>query len=490
MTERLIPYLEWESPRAEIEIVDRGPLRIGFERVLVSRNSEYGLVAHLEGKDDRATREGPTLKAGEMIEGGVVTGKLENGQVVRLTEVVEGDLTINGLGEMKGEAIIQCAEVASQPDVESQWVSVWLLNGPENLIFPRGTSRDDERKISRVRNGGAAPGASVERKVGGEGSSRDFFNLNCPTLSGRFCRVPKEFGPDWSQNCALEIISSPTGSGVPQEIPRDIFTALSFALGRQLTPIGATWFDGEGYPTKVQWQRPWGWDLKRRCAIPDMPPVKLQDRVNFLEAEGSISGLLEAFSSKATVLKLYDASWHYWLGSFSPPDTAIGHLATALETIMQAWFRSNLTKSGGLYLPVAEFEGHTVGPLADIEKSLGSVPNADRIMRRLRGANRFGVNESFERFFSELGLPVGSVEEYVIGARNRFVHGGGAIGSKGYPALAAAWRAYQTLVNRVILRAIGHAGSYIDYSTYGFPERPLDRPLGGPDGSGNPLKLP
>ena len=90
-----------------------------------------------------------------------------------------------------------------------------------------------------------------------------------------------------------------------------------------------------------------------------------------------------------------------------------------------------------------------------------------------------GVNERFDFFFEEIGLPVGERERKAIKARNRVAHASsGLLNERAYRDMLNSARSYRTLFNRILLKIIGYDGSYIDHSTLGWPERPLDQPIG------------
>ena len=49
--------------------------------------------------------------------------------------------------------------------------------------------------------------------------------------------------------------------------------------------------------------------------------------------------------------------------------------------------------------------------------------------------------------------------------------------------VALTYGAY-ALINRIILKLLGHAGDYVDYSTREFPHRNIDETLMGPENDG------
>jgi hypothetical protein len=128
-------------------------------------------------------------------------------------------------------------------------------------------------------------------------------------------------------------------------------------------------------------------------------------------------------------------------------------------------------------MPKAEFRERFARPLAGFDAVVArGVPYGDRIVRRVNGANTMGVNERFEVFLEELGLPIDKGERAVIQARNITAHGG----RSSRPPQDSLWVAagYRTLLNRAILKALGYAGQYVDYSTVEHPERAIDEPIG------------
>ena len=139
-------------------------------------------------------------------------------------------------------------------------------------------------------------------------------------------------------------------------------------------------------------------------------------------------------------------------------------------------------------MPDAEWTVASSGGVRTISEQLGAHPSAKPIIRRVQGANNFGVNERFPRFFDEIGLSTDAVEAEAIRARNKAAHGGGFTPHQ-YQALADHARAYRGLIFRVILKLLDWDQSYVDYSTYGFPARPLAERLGGPEGDGKPAQL-
>ena len=89
----------------------------------------------------------------------------------------------------------------------------------------------------------------------------------------------------------------------------------------------------------------------------------------------------------------------------------------------------------------------------------------------------FAVKERFEVFFEELGLKYGPNELRTIKARNASAHGGSKSPLDVQDQVKLG-RGYRTLLNRVILKVLGHETTYTDYSMDNHPEKLLDQPIG------------
>jgi hypothetical protein len=476
----VLSYIEWETLPSTVILTDHGPLSTAFTELRVTRDAEYNLDSELAGHISNGLLNDPP-PAGTVTSGGESRGHTPDGRAVTLTGVVQGSPRTIGTGDIRAAAEIGSIKL-DDSTTAAAWVSVWCLNGSSAINYPRGTQRVREGQIRRIRlRSDETTGAELAMPGGfASYSSSDYFELKNIYYHLRFCLAPDEIGPSWCHKASIEILAGPYDT-VPAQAPKDLVNALGFFLGRRIIPIGCTWFGTDGMPTGTDSFRPWTWDVKRTCEHPDAPPVTLCSP--FLN-EALLSDLIVRFLGAYDELQLSHAFWNYWLAIMSPPDAAIGHFSTVLETLMNAWFRSKRSKSSGLYMSARDFEAATSGGFSTIEAALVDNPDKDKILSRLKGANRFGANEKFGIFLNELGLPIADVEKHVIRSRNRIVHGNS--GATDGHSLVHNMRAYRAFANRVILKLLGHAGNYIDYSSSGFPERHIDAPLGGPQGDQRP----
>ncbi len=286
--------------------------------------------------------------------------------------------------------------------------------------------------------------------------------------------MPEQFTPNWSAGLGLEFRQDL--GGIPDvETRKAIAEALSFLFGRQLLYIGFTSFDSLGQPLEEQAVAPWGDDVVATCQAPSWPPLRLPWEPD--QSERIISSLIRSYVSLRDNLDLSDVLWAYWVGVRMPLGFELPLFGLALERLMAAWFRSNRSRSSGVYMSAAEFEQLTAEPFMQVERQLGVREYGDRMMRRMRGAFQMGVNDRFETFFEELGLTLGQAEQLAIRRRNRCAHGG-PIDPYQIREHIRLTRTYQAMIHRVLLGILGYTGPYIDYGTIGFPERALDECAG------------
>lgn len=430
---------------------------------------------------------GNGIRKGEIVEPiAEVLFSAKDGTVGRLRDVYVGSATFLGSGE---------ATLVIRPQQAAFWIdsiqaaldatrscSIWCINGPsKEFPFSLWTTRSQSYEFSRSRKG------FISRKRSGRGecSALDAIQLPAPKITGTgvcfLTMTPKQLALDHRiRPVALEFVwEKPVQEPQISELSGYLM-AVGFVVGRNLIPIGISLFSDESYQVFRCIQSASVLDISAAVVHASMPPVVVD--------EEGLAKLIPALEGQGDELGLFDAIGKIWLAQSVPVEAALPNLASALECIMNAWFRSNKTKSGGKYLADRDWSLLSKPSLDTLDAALQGQPNAARMVRRAASANNFGVNERFERFFDEIGLPVGDVELKAIQARNKAAHGGGFTSSQ-MQGLVDTFRAYRVLLSRVILKLLEWERDYIDYSTYGFPSRDLGDPAGGPEGDGVAAKI-
>lgn len=487
--ENFLPAIEWEPLTAgdatwTFSLPEGNAVGDVFGQLRLTRDADWQLRAVASGESAAGVLLPPEtkLRAGQMIPPIPAILAKGAGSTLTLREAHLGDGRGNLAGAVERDISATYGRIVflNEPDsvASARSCLVWCLNGPgEDFPFTVLTERRRVVRYERERKDFPAR----ERELKGSLVALDAIRIppppgtNVPAVLGT---TPKGLNVDPAlRPCAVEFQVSGT---VPVWDQLDPYLAgVSFVLGRRLIPVGFTLFDDQARQRLHELRSAWAFDLRADCARRSMAPTPT--------SEGVLAALVPRFVDRAASLGLDDAMWLVWLAEAVPLEAALPNLASALECLMSAWFKSMKTKSGGKYMSDADWATVSAEPMKSLASALTGRPNADRIERRARGANNFGVNERFERFFEEISLTVGQVEEKAIAARNKAAHGGSFSPSQ-YQWLADTVRAYRTLVSRVILALLDWDGNYVDYSTYGFPVRPLSDPLGGPAGDGQAAK--
>lgn len=491
----VLPPVEWEP----LALGDDWTFKLPSPDQLPSDGSEYTTVSltrdpawHLLALARGERKPGaPILGPAQLRAGEMVTPLPELicptlvGTTATLRDVYLGESASNMAGESTRTLRPQRATIVFGPLDEAlkaaRTSSLWCLNGPP-MDFPFTLATDRKRVTRYERRRQGFPDRAHE--LDSFGFAFDSIELPPPHIGARPCALSK--GP---RGLPIDATLLPSSIEFAWESPANepelsdfdhYLAAIGFVIGRRLIPVGLTLFDDQSRQRLHVLRDAWSVDLRAEVRRPSMPPTSI--------SAASLAALVPNFVERAVEFGLHDALWLVWLSTSVPMEAALPNLATALECIMTAWFRSTRTKSHAKYLDDQTWANVSTSPIGALKDALHGQPNAERILRRVQAANNFGVNERFERFFEELELPVDDVERKAISARNKAAHGGGFTASQ-YQALANTVRAYRTLLHRVVLKLLDWTGSYVDYSSYGFPSRPLADVAGGPEGDGKAAKL-
>ncbi len=473
----VLPQIEWEPLSVgglwKFDLPENTSVGPEFQTIEVSRAPDWRIQATALGiakgrMPDVAPRN---LQAGQVIVPEPEVSATRGSTLLTLREANLGGISGKLVGEWRRHLSAASGRIVFGDPGEAlnraETCFVWCLNGPrEEFPFTKGTERKRALRFERDRVG-------IPKRVRElEDFGISFDTVAVPPPESGITPAALAFVPKGvMQDDDLRPVSLEFRLKTPAILPEwpvlDVhLQALSFFIGRRLIPVGYTLFDNEARQTLHELRSAWSVDLQADCARPSMHPVPLDD------PETLFARLVPRFAENAKSLGLLDAMWLVWLSHAVPLEASLPSLATSLEGIMSAWFRSTKTKSKGKYMPDKDWLTISDEAVKNLQQALGAHPHAARITRRVQGANNFGVNERFEQFFDEIRLPVGAVELAAIRARNKAAHGGSFTALE-YQALGDMVRAYHTIIHRVILKLLQWDGLYVDYSTYGFPSRPL-----------------
>lgn len=510
--------VDWEplGTPLRFELTDGGEL-VGFSIAELRRNSEFGLVGRAVGRFNReavdallqehsepeGTRVKPdTLKgvtddrANVLVDGVIVRGRSFS-PTESYADFTSTDIAIEYPPERRGRT--------------HRWV-VWILNGPKDILYPRTTTRQYTTTLKRTRQNQRKPSllqrllAKVREEV--PGATDDVqYSTATSSVAGDYLRlsrlsqkpfavdlssVPSEVSPRFGSAVAIEFAGTSWHERTRPDFLDPLLQALSFGLGRRLIEVGTSAFNEKGRGIVHRLKAAHSVNLEKEQAQPSMPPIPLQGesrRPMSIEDETNLSELVSLYMDSRNLYAFDDAMALVWLSAVTPMDVGLSHLATALEMLMKSWFESSASTTGGRHIPKEDWRSIANDAKDFFSTRLGEHPGKDKILRRVDNMNSMGVNERFEQFFDELGLPYKDVERHAIRSRNKVVHGHTLDEAKA-PELIPTVFAYRTILHKVVLKLAGYSGSYVDYSTYGHPVRSsIVDPLRGPDDDGNPAKF-
>lgn len=496
-----IPQVEWEGLQEPYAIasVDETLAAPGAECVDVWRDEAYRIRGKLAGTGHEAFDIRPNMAIGDFLTGVKLTGFTENAEVRRRDD---GELEVvrrKHVYDLPDCHILnrsthwakdepetfacdlspRCVRRAVRPPVDPTRLTDWYLNGPHaDEMYPGVIGRELGEEYRKTVFGARAvyPALSMQQEENAGYALVEY-------EGGRFLvyATPRGCGPSWSHNIGIEFRDE--WGSIPDEERRiAIGEIVAFVVGRRLIHVGSTAFDGSGWPVAEVSYDPWGNNVAAVCAMPDHAPIKFGRQTPHDRLETSLAQLVTPYIDMREELGLKDVLWLYWLSREATPGIDLLIAAAALERLMDRWLRSRRSKTGNVYLSGREFKAITRDEFAAITAKLEGVAGQEYIMRTLENAFEIrGVRAKRDAFFSELGLPIGPIEDQALKARNPVAHGYGG------PANSAAnseqtirnGDAYLTLLDRVLLKLLGYAGSYVDRSAPHFPETPLDRPMAG-----------
>lgn len=351
----------------------------------------------------------------------------------------------------------------------------WFLNGPHSIIW----SRLSERVFY---NQYIVKGRGINEKQISEkwnSSSWDSSLISLKNFSFIIKQVPKELGPKWSSNIAIEY--SKELGGIPsKKIRKSISIIISYIFGNELINIGNSKFNNMRYPIQQSYINTIPSDIKKICSNGSVSPIRNLDMHYPNEnMEVFIGDIVEKYLNLNEVYELDKVMSIYWLSKRQPLGYGTPMLANGIETLSKKWFKSNKTKTSGVYMKKKVFEELLSDCFSNIETKLDGNQYSERILGKIKRTYNMGVNERLEVFLEEIGLNVSEGEKRAIKFRNTMVHDNPSYEDIG--DLLSLSKSYEVFFNRVFLKILEYEGRYIDFTLTGpngYIEKNIDIPLG------------
>lgn len=478
-----LPRIEWEGLRLPWEVEDLAESPIlppGSEKIRLWRDEQYRIAAKIVGTpagspSDLLPDHG---EVGEIIPDYRIEGTSHHGGYQ-----YELDHCVVNRASMKGEELeadlktYRARRVLTTDSGSQAWLTEWYLNAHKGeLLYPRLVKRERQETYRRERE---YPEEKVTFKGSWTETHGQYAFVETSDLSFAIERVPRDLSPQWCRSLSIEYRDE--WAQVPDEKTREsIANAVSFIMGRHLIGVGHTSFDERGRSLEEVVVSPRQADLVSICQQAEHPPIRMDKRRPTDVFERLLTQLVPRYLELNNEFDLDNVLWGYWFFEELPLGENLPVLASSVEMLKKNWYSSKKSKSRGVYMPKKEFDALLEDELAAIEEKLGGVEYGDRMTRRIRNAFNLGSSESIEFFLEELGLPIGPNERSALKARNPMAHGSSAsLDESRHQEMVNNTLSFRTLFNRVLLKLLNYDGEYIDYSARGWPERPLEQPLGG-----------
>jgi hypothetical protein len=478
-----LPYLEWEILREPLIITNISPQKELPElkkRLEIKRGNDYKLLAILYFKDSSFT--------GNLRHSSNIAGSFHKGfdincyyfaSVCTLESCVLGKTTLR-MGQEDSEQLdtsainFQKLRIKSNSEEEGTHLVEWYLNGPTSHVFHGATERKVTRNYIRERVFSKEKIDSIDISKDSSSFGVDFLKIRIDDLQFLITKVPQGIGPVWSSNIGIEYRQ--TWGRIPDYFEREkIYEFCSFIFGRQLLPVGYTIYDKNEKVLESYAENPSG-NAKSFCLNQyDLPPVRLfpVSTVGHDNAENIIEKLFPSYLELREPLCLKEALWNYWVSRDTPVGINLPILASAVESIINGWFKYTKSKSKGVFMPKNDFELLLKDEIESVTKKLRTIANGDKIVEKMLKAYELGIMERYRVFFEEINLAVNNPDWDAIRERHKFVHGHALFDDVDWECVIQHVRTLETLLNKILLKLLGYSGTFIDRSVIGWNDQQL-----------------
>src|SRR5208283_5394023 len=152
---------------------------------------------------------------------------------------------------------------------------------------------------------------------------------------------------------------------------------------------------------------PWGDNIRHLAQTPPIPPIQIGTEATRGKIETILSPMVKKYLELRKPLQLDEVLWRYWIGSELPLGSNIPIMANGIEILIKYWFKSQKSKSKGVYLTKDEFDTITQEKFEIIEATLADTPYKEKIMNKLKDCYKMSLTDQLKFFFEEVGLPLG-----------------------------------------------------------------------------------
>ncbi len=371
------------------------------------------------------------------------------------------------------------AEFKSKRGEKVALIREWILNGSRTGLRFCGNGKYDYTKESVISGNHGdlifpEPRSILEKNVIGR-----YLHVKFKDTAFDVSFLGNKNGPQWSENICISYFEN--YGRIPRIDEREcIREYLSFFIGKRLIYIGESSFDENGNIVGriIEKPRTYNYDIKFLCSNGAKAPIKDE----YADLNHYVDAIQQGIDRFDFLYKTYDlesflSAYWYSKNVARPFDLVI--LGSALERLVNEWYSEEKNNHDTVLIEKKDFSKR-IRPVKElIEKIFEDTGYVERMKRSVDSINIMSTSEKFQRFFEEIGLPIGGAEKKALKARNCPAHGSYRNNNeKEVKEMQNMSKVYECLINRIVLKLLDYNGNYVDYGTIGYPEKDISCPCG------------
>lgn len=503
-----INHIEWEfllEPVTITNVTETAYIKPHPEEIMIERNSRYGISLKMtgnnarlgEGPPDRGLKLGQSF-TGEYLEGWIKDGIPTKGKII-IKEAYQGGHSIRGDGffESRGYTFSltydPLAFFKQHTDYEApeiKKVVEYCVSGPSVEIMEAVGVQKDYKTNTKIK--WDIPESEDPEfwkyELPGQEEGSSWAGIFFKTKQGEFLisTLSKEVAKDSHSPVSIHYLDPIKAQDTSYR--RKTLDILSIIFGRNIFSLGISFFDSQSCLVEAQSNSFFSANQNRELTDVSKPAwffdsMEFQTRYSQETANLLFNLLSDAYDKYG----LYDVFIDYWLARAYPIGVDLVWYASALEGLINKWFKVNQDQFPSNYVDSKEFEEAICDSIKTVSEKEKSDRNWSKIKSSIERSNSLGSRDKQLEFFKLLNLKTDKVEIKAMQSRNKYAHGGNYSSETMY-RISRLSNAYQTLFHRALLAVAGYEGKYIDYSAYGFPPKDLSEALGGPLNDNKPFE--
>lgn len=456
------------------QVTDPGPLNFPITKFSLRRDKAFRLV--LETTSHGASRSNAIQVPAGTVQIAVEQVKFENpsGYVVIANGIIPFNTQRTWARDSNTAATIETSSVHSlswsnQTEVASFHTIDWIEGMPDSFIWPHSF---EENTVT-----------TKERSFEALGKKTVLFASSKSLGANRACAHITVGGVDLiigrdSQNKTDQILNPGFilyKGNLSEDERSKIRDCLSFCLGTFLTHFGHTSFDEKWNPVSFHAVSTSSLDesLSKNITLPPAPLGRTYKRE--IDPD-SLQRMMNSLFDNYDKYNFKKAFWAYWHAVAAPVHMVAAHYGAAIESLQKSFFKQSANPANAKIVSDATWSdasGKIISLISEMD-----APQADKeiLKNKIKSLNFAPQGIMMDRFLTQIGIRIDSIELSAWRNRNLAAHGG-EIKESRYIQLIRENKVLRILMNRILLGIGRGSDFYYDYYTLGHPMMPLACPI-------------